>query len=53
LFVDRFNNRGEAAPAGLQSLTGGHIVGVTVDALDQLWFADYDKKIVEGPFPLS
>jgi hypothetical protein len=53
LFIDRFNNCGEAASAGLRSLTGGHIVGVTVDALDQLWFADYDNKLVEGPFPLS
>jgi hypothetical protein len=53
LFIDRFENRGEDPPAGLRSLTGGHIVGVAVGALDELWFADYDKKLVEGPFPLS
>lgn len=53
LFASRFEKRGEAPPAGLGSLTGGHIVGVAVGALDELWFADYDKKLVEGPFPLS
>jgi len=53
LFIGRFENRGEDPPAGLGSLTGGHIVGVAVGALDGLWFADYDKKLVEGPFPLS
>ena len=53
LFLARSDNRGENPPAGLQSLTGGHIVGVAVDAADRLWFADYDKKLVAGPFPLS
>jgi hypothetical protein len=53
LFLARSDNRGENPPAGLQSLTGGHIVGVAVDATDRLWFADYDNKLVAGPFPLS
>ena len=53
LFLARSDNRGENPPAGLQSLTGGHIVGVAVDAADRLWFADYDNKLVAGPFPLS
>jgi len=53
LFLARSDGHGENPPAGLQVLTGGHIVGVAVDASDRLWFADYDKKIVEGPFPLS
>ena len=53
LFLARSDNRGENPPAGLQSLTGGHIVGVAVDAADRLWFADLDNKLVAGPFPLS
>jgi len=53
LFLSRFDNRGEDPPAGLKSLTGGHIVGVAVDAADRLWFADYDNKLVAGPLPLS
>ncbi len=53
LFLARSDNRGENPPAGLQLLTGGHIVGVAVDATDRLWFADYDNKLVAGPFPLS
>jgi hypothetical protein len=52
LFLDRSDNRGENPPVGLQQLTGGHIVGVAVDASDGLWFADYDNKLVKGPFPL-
>jgi len=52
LFLARSDNHGENPPADLQTLTGGHIVGVAVDAADKLWFADYDKKVVEGPFPL-
>jgi hypothetical protein len=52
LFLSRFDNRGENPPAGLQFLTGGHIVGVAVDAADRLWFADYDNKLVAGPFPV-
>jgi hypothetical protein len=37
----------------LQSLTGGHIVGVAVDATDKAWFADFDKELVQGPLPLN
>jgi hypothetical protein len=51
LFLDRADNRGENPPIGLQ-LTGGHIVGLAVDASDGLWFADYDNKLVRGPFLL-
>lgn len=51
LFLARADNSGENPPANLQ-LTGGHIVGVAVDATDKLWFADYDNQLVEGPFPL-
>jgi hypothetical protein len=47
----RSDNRVENPPANLQ-LTGGHIVGVAIDATDKLWFADYDNQLVEGPFPL-
>ena len=53
LFLARSDGHGENPPAGLQSLTGGIISGVAVDGSDSLWFADYDKKLVEGPFPLS
>ncbi|MGC2420594.1 MAG: hypothetical protein WA405_02975 [Candidatus Acidiferrales bacterium] len=53
LFIGRVDNRGENPPSGLGSLTGGHIAGVVVDGDDELWFADYDKKLVEGPFPLG
>lgn len=53
LFLDRSDNQGGPPPPGLQLLTGGHIVGVAVDASDSLWFADDDNKIVEGPFPLG
>jgi hypothetical protein len=53
LFLARSDNRGENPPSGLQSLTGGRIVGVVIDATDKVWLADYDKKIVQGPFPLS
>jgi hypothetical protein len=52
LFLGRSDSHGENPPAGLQQLTGGHIVGVAVDASDDLWFADYDKKLVKGPFSL-
>jgi hypothetical protein len=52
LFLARSDNHGENPPANLQ-LTGGHIVGVAVDAADKLWFADFDNQLVEGPFPLS
>ncbi len=53
LFLSRADNRGENPPANLQTLTGGHIVGVAVDTTDGLWFADYDNKVVVGPFPVS
>lgn len=53
LFVARSDNHGENPPDGLRSLTGGLIVGVTVDANGRLWFADHDNKLVEGPFPLN
>lgn len=52
LFRARTDGRGESPPQDLRSLTGGHIVGVVVDSNDQLWFADYDKKLVQGPFNL-
>ena len=53
LFIGRVDNRREKPPAGLGSLTGGQIAGVVVDGDDELWFADYDKKLVEGPFLLG
>jgi hypothetical protein len=53
LFIGRVDNRREKPPAGLGSLTGGHIAGVVVDGDDELWFADYDKRLVEGPLPLG
>jgi DNA-binding beta-propeller fold protein YncE len=53
LFIGRVDNRREKPPAGLGSLMGGQIAGVVVDGDDELWFADYDKKLVEGPFPLG
>ena len=28
-------------------------VDFAVDATDGLWFADYDNKVVVGPFPVS
>ncbi len=52
LFLARSDNHGENPPADLQTLTGGHIVGVAVDANDRLWYADYDNKLVQGPYPL-
>lgn len=53
LSLARSNNQGENPPPSLQSLTGGHIVGVAVDANDRAWFADYDKELVKGPLPLN
>jgi hypothetical protein len=53
LFLSRSDNHGENPPANLQTFTGGHIVGVAVDGTNGLWFADYDNKLVEGPFPVS
>ena len=52
LFLARSDGRGENPPADLQTLTGGHIVGVAVDKDDRVWFADYEKRLVEGPLPL-
>ncbi len=52
LFLARSDNHGENPPANLR-LTGGAIVGVAVDSSDNLWFADYDNRVVEGPFSLS
>ena len=52
LFLARSDNHGENPPANLR-LTGGAIVGVAVDSSDNLWFADYDHVLVEGPFSLS
>jgi hypothetical protein len=52
LFLARSDNHGENPPANLR-LTGGSIVGVAVDSSDNLWFADYDHVLVEGPFSLS
>ena len=52
LFLARSDNHGENLPVGSQTLPGGHIVGVAVDKSDKLWLADYDNKLVEGPFPL-
>ena len=52
LFLARSDNQGENPPLGWPPLPGGHIVGVAVDSSDELWVADYDNKVVEGPFPL-
>ncbi len=52
LFLARSDNQGENPPHGWPSLPGGHLVGVAVDSSDELWVADYDNKVVEGPFPL-
>ena len=53
LSLTRSDNHGENPPMSLQSLTGGHIVGVAVDAGDRAWFADYGKQLVQGPLPLN
>ncbi|HWZ45904.1 MAG TPA: hypothetical protein VNW97_20700 [Candidatus Saccharimonadales bacterium] len=53
LSLTRSDNRGENPPMSLRSLTGGHIVGVAVDAGDRAWFADYDKEVVQGFLPLN
>jgi hypothetical protein len=52
LLLARSDNQGENLPLGWPSLSGGNIVGVAVDSADELWVADYDNKVVEGPFPL-
>ncbi len=49
----RSDNSGENPPLSLQTLTGGHIVGVAVDASDRAWFADFDKEVVQGQLPLN
>jgi hypothetical protein len=51
--ISRADDRREIPPPSLQSLTGGHIVGVVVDGSDNAWFADWDKELVEGPLPLN
>jgi hypothetical protein len=53
LSLSRADNREENPPLSLQSLTGGHIVGVAVDASDRAWFADWDKELVQGHLPLN
>ncbi len=53
LSLARSDNHRENPPSGLQSLTGGHIVGIAVDASDSSWFADYDQELVQGPIPLN
>ena len=53
LSLARSDNRGENPPLSLQSLTGGYILGVVVDDGDRVWFADYDKDLVQGPLPLN
>ncbi len=52
LFLARSDNHGENPPLGWPPLQGGHIVGVAVDGADQLWVADYDNEVVQGPLPL-
>jgi hypothetical protein len=49
----RADNQRETPPSSLQSLTGGHIVGLAVDGSGSAWFADWDKELVEGPLPLN
>jgi hypothetical protein len=52
LYLSRSDNQGENPPADSGKLPGGSIVGVAVDASDKLWVADFDNKLVEGPFSL-
>jgi hypothetical protein len=53
LFISRTDYRGEDPPANLQSLTGGHIVGLAIDGAGRLWFADYDRHLVQGPLSIN
>jgi hypothetical protein len=52
LFIARSDNHGENPPMGWPLLPDGHLVGAAVDSSQKLWLADYDNKIVVGPFPL-
>jgi hypothetical protein len=52
LFRNRSDNKGTNPPSGFGPLPGGSLVGVAVDQRGGLWIADYDNKLVEGPFPL-
>jgi hypothetical protein len=52
LFRSRAENQGENPPAGWPALSGGHLVGVAVDSSDNLWVADFDNKLVKGPYTL-
>jgi hypothetical protein len=52
LFVARSDNHGENPPVGWPPPPGGHLVGIAVDSSQELWMADYDRKVVEGPLPL-
>ena len=52
LFRSRAENQGENPPAGWPALPGGHLVGVAVDSSDNLWVADFDNKLVKGPYTL-
>jgi hypothetical protein len=53
LFVSRADYRGEDPPTNLKSLTGGNIVGLAIDGKGRLWFADYDKHLVQGPVSIN
>lgn len=53
LFISRTDYRGEDPPTNLKSLTGGHIVGLTIDGTGRLWFADYDRRLVQGPLSIN
>lgn len=53
LFVSRTGYRGEDPPINLRSLTGGTIVGLAIDGTGRLWFADYDKHLVQGPLSIN
>jgi hypothetical protein len=52
LFISRSDNHGENPPAGWPPLPDGNLVGAAVDSSQKLWVADYDNKMVTGPFPL-
>jgi hypothetical protein len=52
LFIARSDNHGENPPVGWPPLPNGNLVGVAVDRSQKLWVADYDHKMVTGPFPL-
>ena len=53
LFISRSDYRGEDPPTNLRSLTGGQIVGLAIDGTGRLWFADYDKHLVQGPLSIN